>query len=50
MAKPINVVIDLSDHQETADFAQIKSDGVVGVIHKANLTGELTPGEHSSRH
>ncbi len=35
MAKPINVVIDLSHHQETVDFEQIKSDGVVGVIHKA---------------
>ena len=34
MAKPINVVIDLSHHQETVDFEQIKSDGVVGVIHK----------------
>ena len=27
MAKPINVVIDLSHHQETVDFEQIKSDG-----------------------
>ncbi len=35
MAKPINVVIDLSHHQETVDFGQIKGDGIVGVIHKA---------------
>jgi lysozyme len=33
--KPINVVIDLSHHQEIVDFKKIKEDGIVGVIHKA---------------
>jgi lysozyme len=33
--KPINVVIDLSHHQEVVDFEKIKNDGIVGVIHKA---------------
>jgi len=35
MAKPINVVIDLSHHQEIVDFDRIRRDGIVGVIHKA---------------
>ena len=35
MANPINVVIDLSHHQEVVDFDRIKADGIVGVIHKA---------------
>lgn len=35
MAKSINVVVDLSHHQESVDFKKIKNDGVVGVIHKA---------------
>jgi lysozyme len=33
--KPINVVVDLSHHNETVDFAKMKASGVVGVIHKA---------------
>src|SRR5258708_38227009 len=33
--KPINVVIDLSHHQEIVDFKKIREDGIVGVIHKA---------------
>jgi lysozyme len=35
MAEPINVVIDLSHHQEMVDFRKIRKAGVVGVIHKA---------------
>jgi lysozyme len=35
MTQPINVVIDLSHHQETVDFKKIKAAGIVGVIHKA---------------
>jgi lysozyme len=34
-AKPINVVVDLSHHNEDVDFAKVKADGIVGVIHKA---------------
>jgi lysozyme len=34
-ARPINVVIDLSHHNERVDFAKVKADGIVGVIHKA---------------
>jgi lysozyme len=34
-AAPINVVIDLSHHQEVVDFDQIRGAGVIGVIHKA---------------
>ena len=32
---PINVVIDLSHHNEKVDFKKIAADGIVGVIHKA---------------
>ena len=32
---PINVVVDLSHHNETVDFAKMKAAGIVGVIHKA---------------
>lgn len=31
----INVVVDLSHHNTTVDFAQAKADGIAGVIHKA---------------
>jgi lysozyme len=31
----INVVIDISHHQQHVNFAQVKAAGVVGVIHKA---------------
>jgi lysozyme len=36
MAKPINVVIDISHHQENVDFERVRADGIVGVIHKAS--------------
>ena len=36
MGKPINVVIDISHHQQTVQFDQVRADGVVGVIHKAS--------------
>ena len=32
---PINVVADLSHHNETVDFGKMKAAGIVGVIHKA---------------
>ncbi len=32
---PINVVVDLSHHNETVDFAKMKAAVIVGVIHKA---------------
>jgi lysozyme len=35
VAKSTNVVIDLSHHNEKVDFAKVKADGIVGVIHKA---------------
>jgi lysozyme len=35
MPKPINVVIDVSHHQEQVDFERVRADGIVGVIHKA---------------
>ena len=35
MAKPVNVVVDLSHHNASVDFAKLKAGGVVGVIHKA---------------
>ena len=31
----INVVIDLSHHNSTVDFTQVKAAGIVGVMHKA---------------
>jgi GH25 family lysozyme M1 (1,4-beta-N-acetylmuramidase) len=33
--KPINVVVDLSHHNEKVDFVKMKADGIVGVIRKA---------------
>ena len=35
-AKPINVVIDISHHQQQVDFERIRDAGIVGVIHKAS--------------
>lgn len=35
MAKPINVVVDISHFQEVVDFERVRAAGVVGVIHKA---------------
>lgn len=35
MAQPLNVIIDLSHHNEKVDFVKAKADGIVGVIHKA---------------
>jgi lysozyme len=35
VTKSINVVVDLSHHNETIDFAKMKASGIVGVIHKA---------------
>lgn len=33
--EPINVIIDLSHHNEISDFATIKASGILGIIHKA---------------
>ena len=33
--RPINVLVDLSHHNEAVDFAKMKAAGIVGVIHKA---------------
>jgi GH25 family lysozyme M1 (1,4-beta-N-acetylmuramidase) len=35
MGKPLNVVIDISHHQEEVDFRKVRAAGIVGVIHKA---------------
>ncbi len=35
MAEPLNVIVDLSHHNEKVDFVKAKADGIVGVIHKA---------------
>jgi lysozyme len=35
MAKPVNVIIDVSHHQERVDFERVRASGIVGVIHKA---------------
>ena len=34
-AKLINVVVDLSHHNENVDVVKMKADGIVAVIHKA---------------
>lgn len=40
----LNVVIDLSHHNNVTDFGAVKSDGIVGVIHKATQgAGETDP-------
>ena len=35
MTNSVNVVVDLSHHNENVDFAKMKANGIVGVIHKA---------------
>lgn len=40
----LNVVIDLSHFNNVTDFNVVKSDGIVGIIHKATEgTGEIDP-------
>jgi GH25 family lysozyme M1 (1,4-beta-N-acetylmuramidase) len=48
-AKALNVVIDISHHQETVDFQEIKDDGIVGVIHKATEGLTFVDKMYSSR-
>ena len=48
-ARPINVVIDISHHQETVDFVKVKKDGIVGVIHKATEGFTFVDKKYASR-
>lgn len=45
----INVVVDLSHHNRVADFNAVKSDGIVGVIHKATQGFRYTDPKYQSR-
>jgi len=49
MADTINVVIDLSHHQETVDFSKIAASGIVGVIHKAMQGGTFKDSKYAER-
>lgn len=41
---PLNAVIDLSHHNTVSDFATVKADGIIGIIHKATQgTGYTDP-------
>ncbi len=50
MGKPINVVIDLSHHNEKVDFEKIKADGIVGVIHKTTQGLTYIDKTYATRH
>jgi len=42
--EPLNVIIDLSHHNQVSDFSAIKAAGILGVIHKATQgTGYTDP-------
>ena len=45
----INVVIDISQHQEAVDFDKVKKDGIVGVIHKATEGFNFVDKKYASR-
>jgi lysozyme len=49
MAQPINVVIDISHHQQSVDFARVKADGIVGVIHKASEGSRFVDKKYKER-
>jgi len=49
MAPPLNVVIDLSHHNEKVDFAKAKADGIVGIIHKATEGLRFTDKKYATR-
>lgn len=45
----LNVIIDLSHHNETVDFATLKAAGIVGIIHKATQGTGYTDPTYASR-
>ncbi len=49
MADPLNVVIDLSHYNEVTSFAQVKSGGILGVVHKATQGTNSTDPTYASR-
>jgi len=49
MTDPINVVIDLSHYNEVTSFADIKTSGIVGVIHKATQGTTVVDPTYASR-
>ena len=49
VAKPINVIVDLSHHNEAVDFVKMKADGIVGVIHKATQGLRYVDKSYASR-
>jgi lysozyme len=46
---PLNVIIDLSHHNQVTDFATIKAAGIIGVIHKATQGTGYTDPEYADR-
>jgi len=49
MARSINVIVDLSHHNERVDFVKAKKDGIVGVIHKATQGFTYVDATYSAR-
>jgi lysozyme len=49
MAQALNVVIDLSHHNERVDFAKAKAAGIVGIIHKATEGLTFTDKKYATR-
>jgi lysozyme len=45
----LNAVIDLSHHNTVTNFQQIKSSGIIGVIHKATESTQFVDAEYADR-
>ncbi|MBO3700425.1 GH25 family lysozyme [Roseivirga sp. E12] len=45
----INAVVDISHFQSNVDFAKVKADGLLGVIHKATQGASYTDPEYASK-
>lgn len=45
----LNAVIDLSHHNTVTSFQQIKSSGIIGVIHKATQGAQFVDAEYADR-
>ena len=45
----LNAVVDLSHHNTVNDFAAVKADGIVGIIHKATQSTDFVDGTYAQR-
>lgn len=45
----LNVVVDISHHNTVSSFANVKNDGIVGVIHKATEGSTIVDNKYKTR-